>query len=124
MTGPSKCKFYDPDTPINKAEIDSFLSLSGKWFATSDGERGFSERLIVSTTDKWGKNAELSLSNQAVPLRVSGSRIWLPAHIRQRASTVLLPSLLRRRLLSLGAKLANEWRQVDCRAMAILRAAS
>ncbi|MFM0572875.1 DEAD/DEAH box helicase family protein [Paraburkholderia caledonica] len=67
-----QCKFFDPDTPINKVEIDSFLSLSGKRFTTSEGERGFSERLIVSTTDKWGKNAELSLSDQAIPI----TRLW------------------------------------------------
>jgi len=48
-----QCKFYAPDTPINKPEIDSFLAASG----TKD----FTSRLIVSTTDKWNANAEAML---------------------------------------------------------------
>lgn len=56
-----QCKFYDPDHTLQKADIDSFFTASGKRFATSAGERSFSHRLIVSTTDKWSSNAEKAL---------------------------------------------------------------
>lgn len=45
-----QCKFYAPDTVISKPDIDSFLSASGK--------EGFGERIIMSTTDRWNRNAE------------------------------------------------------------------
>jgi len=67
-----QCKFYDPSHSVDKDGIDSFLSASGKRFSTSDGEHGFSYRLIVSTTDKWSSKAELALIAQTVPV----SRLW------------------------------------------------
>lgn len=60
-----QCKLYDPNHPISKGDIDTFFTASGK--------RGFTSRLIVSTTDKWGSNAEAALSDQAIPV----SRIGL-----------------------------------------------
>jgi predicted helicase len=63
-----QCKFYDPDHSLQKADIDSFFTASGKRFATLDGERGFTNRLIVSTTDKWSKHAEEALADQAIPV--------------------------------------------------------
>jgi len=47
-----QCKFHDPTYTLQKADIDSFFTASGKRFETTDGERGFSQRLIVATTDK------------------------------------------------------------------------
>ncbi|MEF8723165.1 MAG: type ISP restriction/modification enzyme [Candidatus Accumulibacter delftensis] len=67
-----QCKFYDPAYPIQKSDIDSFFTASGKRFATNDGERGFSHRIIVSTTDKWSKQAEEALAYQTIPV----SRLW------------------------------------------------
>lgn len=67
-----QCKFYDPKNPIHKADIDSFFTASGKRFPTKDGERGFSHRIIVSTTDRWSKNAEDALSDQSIPV----ARLW------------------------------------------------
>lgn len=67
-----QCKFYDPLHSIQKADIDSFFTASGKRFATKDGERGFSHRIIVSTTDKWGKHAEEALADQSIPV----TRLW------------------------------------------------
>ena len=55
-----QCKFYDPDHTLQKADIDSFFTASGK--------EGFTSRLIVSTTDKWSKNAEDALEGQQVPV--------------------------------------------------------
>lgn len=67
-----QCKFYLPEHTIQKADIDSFFTASGKRFATKDGERGFTNRVIVSTTDKWSNHAEDVLANQAIPV----TRLW------------------------------------------------
>jgi predicted helicase len=68
-----QCKFFDPRHAIQKADIDSFFTASGKHFLTNDGARhGFTQRIIISTTDKWSKHAEDALSDQSIPV----SRIW------------------------------------------------
>jgi len=54
-----QCKFFDPSHTIQKEDIDSFFTASGK--------APFKERIIFSTTDKWGKNAEEALRNQQIP---------------------------------------------------------
>ena len=55
-----QCKFYDPASTIQKSDIDSFFTASGK--------APFTSRLIVSTTDKWGVHAEEALTNQRIPV--------------------------------------------------------
>ncbi|MGW0067214.1 DEAD/DEAH box helicase [Streptosporangium sandarakinum] len=55
-----QCKFYAPSHTLQKSDIDSFFTASGK--------SGFSSRLIVSTTDKWSKHAEEALKNQQIPV--------------------------------------------------------
>jgi predicted helicase len=56
-----QCKFYDPARTLNKADIDSFLGESGK--------HPFGQRLVVSTTDHWGANAEAAIENQQIPVQ-------------------------------------------------------
>ena len=68
-----QCKFYEATHSLQKADIDSFFTASGKRFATNDGERSFSHRIIVATTDKWSKHAEDALANQTIPV----SRLWI-----------------------------------------------
>lgn len=63
-----QCKFFDPDHTLQKGDIDSFFTASGKRFGTLEGERGFTNRLIVSTTDKWSKHAEEALADQSIPV--------------------------------------------------------
>jgi predicted helicase len=53
-----QCKFYDPHYNLQKNDIDSFFTASGK--------DGFTSRIIVSTTDKWSKHAEDALNNQQI----------------------------------------------------------
>lgn len=53
-----QCKFYAADTSIQKANIDSFFTASGKI--------GFTRRIVVSTSDRWSKNAEDGLTDQQV----------------------------------------------------------
>ncbi len=55
-----QCKFYDPDHRLSKQDIDSFFTESGK--------APFTRRVIISTTDKWGKNAEAALEGQQIPV--------------------------------------------------------
>ena len=55
-----QCKFYDPAHTLQKADIDSFFTASGKTLFTS--------RIIISTTDKWGIHAEDACRNQNPPV--------------------------------------------------------
>ena len=63
-----QCKFYAPDHVLQKGDIDSFFTASGKKFATREGEKTFTSRIIVATTDKWSKHAEEALENQQIPV--------------------------------------------------------
>ncbi|GAA3512299.1 DEAD/DEAH box helicase [Georgenia daeguensis] len=56
-----QCKFYDPRGTLQKPDIDSFLSASGKY--------PFRRRIIVSTTDRWGHNAEAAIHGQQIPVQ-------------------------------------------------------
>ncbi|MER6097265.1 type ISP restriction/modification enzyme [Streptomyces sp. NPDC001728] len=55
-----QCKFYEPEHTVQKADLDSFFTASGKG--------GFTRRMIISTTDKWGQNAESALDDQQIPV--------------------------------------------------------
>lgn len=55
-----QCKFYDPYHTLEKQDIDSFFTASGK--------SPFTKRMIVSTTDRWSKNAEDAILNQNPPV--------------------------------------------------------
>lgn len=63
-----QCKFYDPKHSLQKDDIDSFFTASGKTFPTPDGVRAFTSRMIVATTDKWSKHAEDALADQTIPV--------------------------------------------------------
>ncbi len=67
-----QCKFYRPDHQLQKSDIDSFFTASGKKFMTSEGEKQFDHRLLVSTTDNWSKHAEAALKNQQIPVTKLG----------------------------------------------------
>lgn len=54
-----QCKFYDEHHRIQKSDLDSFFTASGK--------KGFTRRLIVdSTSGAWSEHAETALSNQTI----------------------------------------------------------
>lgn len=64
-----QCKCYQEDSLIDKAEVDTFLSTSGKSFVDGTGERvSFIQRLWISTTNNWSSNATESLHNQQPPV--------------------------------------------------------
>jgi predicted helicase len=55
-----QCKLYAENHRVQKADIDSFFTASGK--------APFAHRLIVSTTDDWSENAEQALEDQQIPV--------------------------------------------------------
>ena len=96
-----QCKFYEPHYYLQKEDIDSFLSDSGKSFGKS-GKKHFSHRLIISTTDKWSSNAEKAIIGQVIPCRrisvdtlaaspVEWESIHKPEKITRRDQKDLLP---------------------------------
>lgn len=60
-----QCKFYDPKHRLQKSDIDSFFIASGK---TWDGI-AFTNRVIISATDRWSHHAEKALENQSIPVQ-------------------------------------------------------
>ncbi|NHC62657.1 DEAD/DEAH box helicase [Paenalcaligenes suwonensis] len=59
-----QCKFYDAGYKIQKRDIDSFFTASGK--------RPFTHRVIVSTTNNWSEHAEEALRDQQPPVSKIG----------------------------------------------------
>ncbi len=55
-----QCKFYAEGYRIQKSDIDSFFTASGK--------RPFTHRIIVSTSDNWSEHAEEALRDQRPPV--------------------------------------------------------
>ncbi len=55
-----QCKFYDPDYKLQKKDIDSFFTASGR--------KPFTHRVIVSSTDHWSEHAENALVDQQPPV--------------------------------------------------------
>lgn len=63
-----QCKCYAANAFINKPDVDTFLSTSGKRFETESGMTGFVQRLWISTTNKWNSMAEQTIRNQNPPV--------------------------------------------------------
>jgi len=55
-----QCKFYAENYRVQKSDIDSFFTASGK--------KTFSHRIIISTTNNWSGHAEDALANQQPPV--------------------------------------------------------
>jgi len=54
-----QCKFYAENYRVQKSDIDSFFTASGK--------KPFTHRIIVSTTNHWSEHAEDALRDQQPP---------------------------------------------------------
>lgn len=64
-----QCKCYQETSTIDKASVDSFLSTSSREFKNDELKTvRFSQRLWISTTNKWGANATEALKNQNPPV--------------------------------------------------------
>jgi predicted helicase len=55
-----QCKLYAPTYKLQKSDIDSFFTASGK--------KPFSHRIIVSSTNHWSEHAEDALRDQQPPV--------------------------------------------------------
>lgn len=55
-----QCKFFDEDYKVQKRDIDSFFTASGK--------KPFTHRVIVTTTNSWSEHAEAALQGQNPPV--------------------------------------------------------
>ena len=55
-----QCKCYAENYRVRKADIDSFF--------TASGQKPFTQRIIVTTTNDWSENAKNSLHSQTPPV--------------------------------------------------------
>ena len=64
-----QCKCFAETAAIDKKAVDTFLSTSSKQFSNEQMQTvGFSQRLWISTTNKWGSTAEETIRNQNPPV--------------------------------------------------------
>lgn len=64
-----QCKCYQESAIIDKPAVDSFLSTSSREFKNEQLKTvSFSQRLWISTTNKWGPNATEAIKNQNPPV--------------------------------------------------------
>ncbi|MDR1492973.1 MAG: DEAD/DEAH box helicase family protein [Planctomycetaceae bacterium] len=64
-----QCKCFQEDSYIDKPAVDSFLATSGRTFHDEELKTvKFAHRLWISTTNKWGTNAEEAIRNQSPPV--------------------------------------------------------
>ncbi|EKT3956473.1 DEAD/DEAH box helicase [Flavobacterium psychrophilum] len=67
-----QCKCYQETSTIDKPAVDSFLATAGRSFKDENQNfklTHFSNCLWVSTTNKWGTNAEEAIKNQKPPVQ-------------------------------------------------------
>ncbi len=55
-----QCKFLDPNSILQKSDIDSFFTASGK--------KPFARRMIISTAKAWSKHAQDARDEQQIPV--------------------------------------------------------
>ncbi len=55
-----QCKFYAEDYRVQKGDIDSFFTASGK--------KPFTYRIVITTTNNWSEHANDALQNQQPPV--------------------------------------------------------
>ena len=79
-----QCKFYAEDYKVQRRDIDSFF--------TASGQRPFTHRIIISTTNNWSEHAEDALRDQQPPVSkidlydLENSQIdWVQYQIGQQA---------------------------------------
>lgn len=64
-----QCKCYQETSVIDKPSVDSFLSTSSRQFKDEELKTtSFAHRLWISTTNKWGINAQEVFKNQSPPV--------------------------------------------------------
>ena len=65
-----QCKCYAETASIDKPAVDSFLATSSKQFVNDQHQTtSFALRLWISTTNKWGSEAENAIRHQEPPVQ-------------------------------------------------------
>lgn len=65
-----QCKCFDEKARIDKPAVDSFLTTSSKQFVNDQLQTtSFALRLWISTTNKWGSEAENAIRHQETPVQ-------------------------------------------------------
>lgn len=106
-----QCKFYDELYRVQKSDIDSFFTASGK--------KPFTHRIIITTTNNWTEHAEDALQNQQPPVSkidltdLENSQIdW--SKYQPKAETVLKPKKqLREHQQNALASVVNGFKSAD-----------
>ncbi|MCG2461462.1 DEAD/DEAH box helicase family protein [Flavobacteriaceae bacterium F89] len=64
-----QCKCYQESSTMDKPAVDSFLSTSSREFKNEQMQTTrFTQRLWISTTNRWGSNATEAIRNQNPPV--------------------------------------------------------
>ena len=93
-----QAKCYQPGTQVDKADVDTFLSASGKQIVPDGKPTYFSRRIIIATNDNWTSHASEAIIGQQIPV----TRIGL-SQIQNGAVLFLVPSI------SLLGQSLREW---------------
>ncbi len=65
-----QCKCYEEGHYVSKADMDTFISTSGRTFLADGQEERFSFRLVFATTNNWSENAIESTVGQTIPVSI------------------------------------------------------
>lgn len=63
-----QAKCYQPGTQVDKADVDTFLSASGKQIAPDGKPTYYSQRIIIATNDNWTSHASEAIVDQQIPV--------------------------------------------------------
>ena len=63
-----QAKCYQPGTQVDKADVDTFLSASGKQIAPDGKATYYSNRIIIATNDNWTSHASEAIVGQQIPV--------------------------------------------------------
>ncbi|MBO6168147.1 MAG: DEAD/DEAH box helicase, partial [Kiritimatiellae bacterium] len=63
-----QAKCYQPGTQVDKADVDTFLSASGKQIAPEGKPTYYSSRIIIATNDNWTNHASEAIVDQQIPV--------------------------------------------------------
>ncbi len=63
-----QAKCYQPGTQVDKADVDTFLSASGKQIAPYGKATFYSNRIIIATNDNWTSHASEAIVGQQIPV--------------------------------------------------------
>lgn len=63
-----QAKCYQPGTQVDKADVDTFLSASGKQIHPDGKAEYYSSRIIIATNDNWTSHASEAIVGQQIPV--------------------------------------------------------